>query len=266
MTDLKGVITLVTGASKGVGKGIALGLGEAKAIVYVTSRKPTDSAKDLPGSLADTVSAVNDLGGDCTGIFCDHSKDEDVSFVFEKIAKEHGRLDVLVNNAWGGYENMSEQGKFTWNDPFWEQPLWRWDAMFQNGVRAAFVASRFAAPIMISKKNGLIVNISNLAAKNYLGNTIYGVSKAATDKLGYDMAEELRSHNVAVVNLYPGLVRTERVLQAREFLDLKNSESPLHVGRAVAALAKDPNIMLRSGKTFETASLAKEYGFSDIQR
>ena len=136
--------------------------------------------------------------------------------------------------------------------------------MFRSGVRAHFVSSQYAAPMMVRQKGGLIVNISFWAAQKYMGNAIYGVSKAATDKLSSDMAEELRGHNVAVVSLYPGLVRTERVMQAKEFFDLSNSESPQFVGRAVAALASDPNLMQKSGKVLIAAKLAREYSFSDI--
>src|SRR4051812_25874670 len=131
-------------------------------------------------------------------------------------------------------------GNFTWSRPFWEQPVWRWDAMFAAGVRAYYRASQLAAPVMIARRHGLIVNISFWAAQKHIGNVAYGVSKAATDKLTADMAEELKPHNVAVVSLYPGLVRTEKVMQAAQYLDLSNSESPDFIGRAVAALATDP--------------------------
>ena len=133
---------------------------------------------------------------------------------------------------------MVEDGKFTWAAPFWEQPAWRWEAMLTAGVRAAFVASQHGARLMVPRKRGLIVNVSQWAAQKYLGNVIYGVSKAATDKLTADTAAVLRDHGVTVVSLYPGLVRTEAVLAAGVF-DLSNSESPEFVGRAVAALAAD---------------------------
>lgn len=265
MFDLAGKVALVTGASRGVGKGVALGLGEAGAIVYITARPPRQGARDATGSLAQAVDAVNNLGGKCIAISCDHREDTQVKSVFEQISREQGRLDILVNSVWGGYENMSENGEFTWSNPFWEQPLWRWNAMFGgSGLRAHFVSSQYAASTMIRRKSGLIVNISFWAAQKYMGNAIYGASKAATDKFSSDMAEELRRHNVAVVSLYPGLVRTERVMQAKEFFDLSNSESPQFVGRAVAALASDQNLMRKSGKVLLGAQLAREYGFSDI--
>jgi NAD(P)-dependent dehydrogenase (short-subunit alcohol dehydrogenase family) len=169
-----------------------------------------------------------------------------------------------VNAAWGGYENMSESGEFTWPRPFWEQPLWRWDAMFAAGVRAAYACSRLAARAMVKQRRGLIVNLSYWAAQKYLGNVAYGVSKAATDRLSADCAHELRAHGVAVVSLYPGLVRTERVMESAAFLDLSNSESPRFTGRGVAALARDPEVLRRSGRVLIAAQLAREYGFSDV--
>ena len=195
---------------------------------------------------------------------CDHTDDREVEAAFRRVLDEQGRLDVLVNSAWGGYERMVEDGKFTWSLPFWEQPLWRWDAMFAAGVRAAYVSGVHAARVMVKQRGGLIVNISFWAARKHVGNVPYGVSKAATDKLTLDMAHELRGHGVAVVSLYPGLVRTEKVMEAAAFLDLSNSESPQFVGRAVAALASDPNVLGRSGQILVAAALAREYGFTDI--
>src|SRR5262249_13440959 len=151
------------------------------------------------------------LPAGCVPVPCDHTQDAQVSAVFDRITAEQSRLDLLVNNVWGGYERMVENGQFTWSLPFWEQPIWRWDAMFGAGVRAHYIASQFAARLMVSQKRGLIVNISFWAARKHLGNVPYGVSKAATDKMTADMAWELHKHNVAVVSLYPGLVRTEKV-------------------------------------------------------
>ena len=186
-----------------------------------------------------------------------------MSRVFDHIRDEHSRLDVLVNNAWGGYDRMVEDGRFTWSDPFWEQPVWRWEAMMTAGVRAAFVASQHAARLMVPARRGLIVNVSSWAAQKHAGNLLYGVSKSATDKLTADAAHELRDHEVTVVSLYPGLVRTENVLAAGVF-DLSNSESPEFQGRAVAALAADPYAARWSSQTVVTAALAEHYGFSDV--
>ena len=181
----------------------------------------------------------------------------------DRIDGEAGRLDVLVNSVWGGYERMVEDGRFTWPAPFWEQSRWRWDAMISAGVRAAFVASQFAAERMVHARRGLIVHISSWAAQKYIGNVIYGVAKAATDKIAADMAHELAPHGVTVVSLYPGLVRTEAVVAAGVF-DLRNSESPEFIGRAVVALATDSNCVRWTGQVVVAASLAREYGFTDI--
>ena len=250
MTSLDGKVALVTGATRGVGKGVALELAERGAVVYATGRTITEetfaaSAQIIP-------------------VPCDHTHDREVESVFQRVSEEQGRLDILVNNVWGGYENMIEDGQFTWALPFWQQPLWRWDAMFAAGVRAAYVASAHAAQIMVAQRSGLIVSISFWAAQKHIGNVAYGVSKAATDKLTADMAHELREHTVAVVSLYPGLVRTEKVMAAADFLDLSNSESPQFIGRAIAALATDPNVMEKSGRVLVAAALAREYGFKDI--
>ncbi|MGE5721623.1 MAG: SDR family NAD(P)-dependent oxidoreductase [Sphingomonadales bacterium] len=180
------------------------------------------------------------------------------------MADECGRLDVLVNSVWGGYDRMTEDGRFTWNLPVWDQPVWRWDAMFAAGVRAAYLASQHGARTMVPQRSGLIVNISFWAARKRIGNVAYGAAKAATDKITADMAEELRPHDVSIVSLYPGLVRTERVMEAAAFLDLANSESPLFVGRAAAALAADPDVGEKSGLAVTAADLALEYGFTDV--
>ena len=247
MTVLTGQVALVTGASRGVGRGVALGLAHAGATVYATGRT-VEQAPPEPGIVP---------------VACDHTDDEAVARVFQRIDAERGRLDVLVNVAWGGYERMMENGAFTWAMPFWTQPAWRWDAMVTSGVRAAFVASQLAAARMSAARRGLIVHVSSMAAQKYGYNVVYGLSKAATDRMAADMAHELNSHGVTVVSLYPGLVRTENVLAAGVF-DLSNSESPEFIGRAVAALAADPDVLRRSGSVVVAAALGSEYGFTDV--
>jgi dehydrogenase/reductase SDR family protein 1 len=266
MVKLNGKVAVVTGASRGVGKGIALGLGEAGATVYVTGRTVKDKtdAGKLGGTVFSTAEAVTAMGGKGIGLQCDHSDDAQVEAVFQKIAKDSKKIDILVNNAWAGYENMMEGRRFTYSRPFWEQPFWRWDAMFQSGVRAAYISSAFGARRMVKKKSGLIVNISFWSAQVYLSNTQYGVSKAAVDKMSEYMAQELKKFNVAVVSLYPGLVRTESVMKNAKHFDMSNSESPQFIGRVVAALAADPAIMKKSGKVLVAAQEALEYGIQDI--
>ena len=180
--------------------------------------------------------------------------DGEVEATFDQILRDARPVDILVNNVWGGYEDMVEGGEFTWPKPFWEQPLWRWDAMFSAGVRAHYHAGRLVAPGMIARRRGLIVNVSHWAAQKRIGNVAYGVSKAATDKMTADMAIELKPHGVTVVSLYPGMVRTEKVMEAAAWLDLSNSESPEFTGRAVAALAADPDVLRHTGKVLVAAA------------
>jgi NAD(P)-dependent dehydrogenase (short-subunit alcohol dehydrogenase family) len=264
---LSGKTVLVTGASRGIGKGIAVALADAGATVYVTGRTVEQGGgiDNLPGTMLRTKEEIEQRGGECIAVHCDHTKDKDVKAVFEQIKKAQGRLDILVNNVWGGYETMfNERGEYVWERPFWEQRPSLWDSMFAAGVRAYWVSSCFAARIMVTQKSGLIANISYWAGQKYMGNVCYGVSKTATDRLTSDTSHELRPHNVAVVSLYPGLVRTERVMRAAGHFNLDNSESPQFTGKVIYALTLDPKIMEKSGKVLIVAQLAIEYGISDI--
>src|SRR5688500_3230918 len=241
-------VALVTGGSRGIGRGIASELARQGAKVFVTGRTESDLAT---------------IGEGTIGIRCDHTVDSDVEAAFAHIAQADV-IDILVNNVWGGYERMVDNGEFTWMKPFWQQPLWRWDAMFGAGVRAHYHASQLAAAGMVARRRGLIVNISHWAAQKHLGNVAYGVSKAATDKMTAHMAAELQPHGVAVVSLYPGMVRTEKVMEAAAWLDLSNSESPEFIGRAIAALAGDTDVMRHTGKVLVAAAVALDYGFTDV--
>jgi len=259
-----GKVALVTGASRGVGKGVALALGEAGAIVYITGRTVSGEQPTTPleGTLDATAAEVRAQGGECVAIQCDHRDDDAVRNVLSRIQSERGRLDVLVNNAWGGYEPL-HAGRFEEvQAPFWEQPFEFWDGMFAAGVRTHYVSSSFGAPLML-EHGGLIVNMSSFAGVSSKENVALGTAKAATDRLSLLMSEQLRAHGVAVVSLYPGLVRTEGILKWKDYIDLSNSESPLFVGRAVAALAADPRLMDLAGETLVAAELAAEYGFTD---
>ena len=251
MSQLNGKIALGTGGSRSVGKGIALGLGEAGATVYITGRSITARA----------AAAVTAIGGKGVAMPCDHQDDNQVKAVFEQFNDREGRLDILVNNAWGGYKRLRQRKAhpgYKWKAPFWQQPIGIWDEMHNVGVRSNYVASVFAALMMMEQKSGLIVGISFFSGRKYLGNVPYGVSKAAVDRLAQDMAIELKPHNVASVSLYPG-----HVIERKKSPNPKR-ESAQFVGRAVAALAADPEIMKKSGKILVAAELAKEYEFTDI--
>jgi dehydrogenase/reductase SDR family protein 1 len=240
-------VAMVTGASRGVGRGVAIGLAGAGFEVFATAR--SIHSADLPPAVH--------------RISCDHLDDSQTRGAFEQVSAKADGLDVLVNSAWGGYEHMVEDGQFTWPLPFWEQPPHRWTSMMDAGLRTAFVVSSSAVKIMIPRRQGLIVNISTWAARKYIGNVIYGVSKAATDKMTADMAHELRPHGVAAISLYPGLVRTEAVL-ASNWFDLSNSESPEFAGRVIAALWGDPALAKRSGQVLVAAAVAIELGVLDL--
>jgi NAD(P)-dependent dehydrogenase (short-subunit alcohol dehydrogenase family) len=258
---------VVTGASRGAGRGIALALGEAGATVYVTGRSVRGQAttENLPGTIEDTAEAVTARGGTGIAVRCDHTVDSDVEQLFARVQSQQPRMDLLVNNAWGGYE-QHDYRKFS--APFHEQPLRQWDGMFTAGVRAALVASQFAASLMLPQKHGLIVNITVWDRDRYLGNLFYDVAKASINRMTHGMARELKPHNVAAIALTPGFIRTERIAAAFEAAGNKDylnfTESPEYVGRSVAALASDPNVLQKSGKVLAVGDLAEEYGFTDV--
>ena len=262
------IVVLVTGASRGIGRGIALAMLEAGATVHVTARTRTEAEAAVhpqgSGSLDSLIEEARTLPGELWVHSCDHADDAQTDAIVAKVLQQHGTIDILVNNAWPGYENMVENDDFTWVRPFWEQPMWRWNAMIDVGLRCAFVASRAAAPAMVKKRSGLIVNISFWAAELFEGNAIYGVAKAGVNKLASDFAHDLRPHGVAAVALYPGLVRTEAVLRAAEHFDLSNSESPRFIGRVIQGLWRDPHHLDKSGEVYVAAALALEYGITDI--
>jgi dehydrogenase/reductase SDR family member 1 len=268
VADLKGKVCLVTGASRGVGRGVALGLAEAGANVHITGRTLRDGEHpeglDRGGSLASVLDASAAYRGKVTAHRVDHSRDEETEAIVRRVIGLEGRLDVLVNCAWGGYERMVENEQYTWEDPLWLQPMWRWDAMMDVGVRSAYCGIRIAAEQMARQRSGLIVNISFWAAQRFMQNVVYGVSKAAMDKMAFDVAHQMREYNVAAVALYPGLVRTEEVVKNAQYFDMSNSESMEFQGRAVAGLAADPRLMKKAGKVFTSAGLALEYGYADI--
>jgi NAD(P)-dependent dehydrogenase (short-subunit alcohol dehydrogenase family) len=251
--DLPGMVCVVTGASRGAGRGIAIELGAGGATVYVTGRRPGSTGNDRQGSLEETVALVGESGGTAVAVRCDHTVDEDVAGLFQQVRDEQGRLDLLVNNAWGGYERRGDDPAPFFDAPFWEQPLWRWEGMFTAGVRASFVSSRYAAPLLLerrAKRPGLIVNTIAWAFGAYLGNVLYDTAKAASARMAFGMAQELAAHRVAAVALALG--------------HLNVSESPRYGGRAIAALATDPLVLTKSGQVLTAGGLAREYGFTDL--
>jgi dehydrogenase/reductase SDR family protein 1 len=256
---LGGQVAVVTGASRGVGKGIAIALGEAGATVYVTGRSVDPGVSRLPGTVRETAEEVSRAGGRGVAVACDHRRDDEVAALFARVREESGRLDILVNNAFA----VPEGGEL-WGVPFWRQPIHFWDDMHGVGLRSHYVASVLAAPLLIERGGGLIANISSFAGGMFALNVAYGVGKAAVDRLAADMAHDLTPYGVASVSLWPGIVKTERVLAGELPFDAKHGESPHLTGRAIAHLAVDPERMAKTGKTLVVAELAAEYGFTDV--
>jgi NAD(P)-dependent dehydrogenase (short-subunit alcohol dehydrogenase family) len=255
---MSGLVALVTGASRSAGRGIAVVLGETGATVYVTGRsvRGGPTTLDRPGTIDDTAEAVTARGGTGIAVRCDHTVDAQVDAVFERIRSENGRLDVLVNNAWSGYELSPDPAL-----SFWEIEWRHWDLMFDGGLRAAAYASRVAAPSMVGAGRGLIVNITWILDRPH-GHAFYEVVKNATNKLTEQMADDLRAHGVAVVAVSPGWMRLERMDLTDE--QKARTESAEFPGRAIAALASDAAVLEKSGGVFTTPQLAREYGFTDV--
>lgn len=266
MRKLEGQVALVTGATRGIGKGIALALAKEGAAVYFTGRTEEEykGAVPLGGSLSATEELIRQSGGIGCGIKCDHTKDEETKAVIERVVSERGKIDILVNSVWGGYEYFTDVTEFWKERGFWDAPAERFDKMFDAGVRAHYMTSVFTVPHMIKAGKGLIVNLSFWAAERSDKGAAYCMAKAATNKMTEAMAYELKDYNISAVTIYPGLVRTESVMRSKEFFDLSNSESPEFIGRAVAALAADENVMEKSGTVQIAAQVALEYHFQDI--
>jgi NAD(P)-dependent dehydrogenase (short-subunit alcohol dehydrogenase family) len=265
MSTLTNKVAVVTGASRGAGRAIAVVLGEAGATVYVTGRTARNSAAvdGLPGTIDDTADEVTTRGGHGIAVHCDHTMDQEVEALFGRVRAEHGNLDLLVNNVWGGYEGQAFGIPMS---PFWEQPRSQWESMIVAGMRAQLVTSQLAAPLMITQSGGLIVSTVAWAYDEYLRNIYYDLSKASVIRMTRGMAYDLRPHGVAAIALAPGFMRTERILAAHAAhpFDLSITESPEYLGRAVRALVEDPDVMVKSGQLFTVGDLAREYGFRDI--
>ncbi|MGB8945635.1 MAG: SDR family NAD(P)-dependent oxidoreductase [Streptomyces sp.] len=263
--DLGGKVAVVTGASRGVGRGIALALGAAGATVYVTGRSTRDGARTegLPGTVDDTAEEVTRRGGKGIAVRCDHGSATDNEALAARVRSDHGKLDLLVNNAWGGYERSSE---VRFDAPFWDQPMWRYD-LFETSLRAQYDVTRRLVPLMLPQQSGLIVGISFSDGDIYLGQVGYDVFKSGSDRMCRGFAADLRKKGVTALSLHPGFVRTERVEAAWEAMGdgpASVVHSPEYVGRAIAALLADPEVMERTGKVLSTGDLAVEYGFADV--
>ncbi len=257
MGRLTGTVVIVTGASRGIGKGCALELAGAGATVYVTGRAMREDGAGVPGSLDATVEEIEREGGRAVALRCDHARDDDVTALFEQVARDHGRVDVLVNNAFAVPERMDPRV------PFWETPVSDWDAMIDVGTRSAYVASHHAARTMVPAGNGLIVNVSSAGAIRFFHHLVYGIGKTALDRFTKDAARPLAERGVAVVSIWPYLVSTERV-QRMPGIDLSATESPRFVGRGIVALASDPDVIRWTGRAITTHALAVAYGFTDV--
>uniref|UniRef100_A0A8R1HS01 Dehydrogenase/reductase SDR family member 1 n=1 Tax=Caenorhabditis japonica TaxID=281687 RepID=A0A8R1HS01_CAEJA len=273
--SLAGKIAIVTGASRGIGRGIALQLGEAGATVYITGRKPEQSLNSEHGltGLEETAEEITKRGGKGIARFVDHANMDEVKNFFEAVEQDHqGQLDILINNAYQAVTAISENmGK-----PFYETDPFIWDTVNNVGLRNHYFCSVYASRIMVQRNKGLIVNVSSGGGLRYLFNVAYGVGKQALDRLSADMAVELAKKNVCVVSIWPGPVRTELVDKmfknpdgtpkegVKNAMVFANGETVEYPGRAVVALAADPRRMDKTGRILITEDLGREYGFVDI--
>jgi NAD(P)-dependent dehydrogenase (short-subunit alcohol dehydrogenase family) len=266
MGALSNKVAVVTGASRGVGKGIALALADEGATVYVTGRTVTPGSYPLPGTVGETAAEVSRRGGKGIAVQVDHAKDDQVAALFEQVRREQGRLDILVNNAFSLPETLTEPR------PFWDKPLSDWQ-MVDVGVRSSYVAAWHAAQIMVPRKSGLIVATSGYVGVTYTYGVVFGTCKSAVDRMARDMAVELKPHNVASLSLWLGLTFTERAhralannpeMKSQTVTNPTVGSSPEFPGRVIAALAKDPDVMKRSGGTYIAAEVALDYGVTDV--
>ena len=256
-------VVVVTGASRGAGKGIAIALGATGATVYVTGRSQREGEAPLPGTVQSTADAVTEAGGRGIAVACDHADDAQVEALFEQVRREQGRLDILVNNATALHDALTDSG------PFWEKPLALTD-LWNVGMRSHYTAAWFGAPLLLAAGAGLIVNTSSFGGRIYMHGPAYGAGKAAVDKMAHDMAVDFRLHNVAVVSIWMGLLlteRTRRVFEAEpdKYAELAaTTETPEFTGRIIDSLARDPGLMEKSGRVWIGAELAEAYGVRDI--
>jgi len=275
MTTLTGKVALVAGATRGAGRGIAIALGEAGATVYCTGRSAGGrrSEYDRPETVEETAALVTAAGGEGIGVGVDHLEPEQVGALVARIDRDHGRLDVLVNDIWGG-ERLIE-----WEAPLWEHDLEGGLRMLRLGLETHLVTSHFALALLICRPGGLVVEMTDgtwdYNATRYRNSAFYDLAKAGTIRLAFSQAHELAPHGCTAVALTPGWLRSEMMLDAFGVTEATwreapqphfaaISESPRFVGRAVAALAADPDVHARNGGSFSSGGLAREYGFTDV--
>lgn len=273
MKKLSGKIAVVAGATRGAGRGIACMLGEMGATVYCTGRsvrgRPASGA-NRPETIDETAEMVTNYGGVGIPVQVDHTAPAQVEALFQRVRDEQSRLDILINDVWGG-ETLIEWGK-----PFWELSLERMYTLMERAVYSHIITSRYGAPLMVEQRHGLIVEITDGDTLDYRGNFLYDLVKTSVIRLAYGMAQELKPHDVTAVAVTPGFLRSEEMLEhfgvteanwqdgAKKDPHFIASETPYFVGRAVAALAADPNVAAKSGKALSSWGLSDEYHFSDI--
>lgn len=266
MSALLGKVAVVTGASRGIGKGIALALAEQGATIYVTGRTLAGGSSSLPGDIGETAEEVTRRGGKGVAVQVDHAKHHQIASLFARVKRDEGRLDLLVNNAFSIPDDLTEPGGF------WEKPLSNLE-MIDVGLTSNFVAAWHAARIMAPQRSGLIVAISGYVGVTYTYGVLFGTVKSGVDRMARDMAIELKPHGVASLSLWQGLTFTERAnrnlannpgMKEQTVTNPLIGCSPEFPGRVIAALMADPDIMQRSGGTYITAELAKQYAILDV--
>jgi NAD(P)-dependent dehydrogenase (short-subunit alcohol dehydrogenase family) len=254
-------VALVTGASRGVGKGIAAVLASAGWLVYFTGRSDAEATEDVGGTLRETAAAIEQAGGSAVAVRCDHGDDAQVEGLFTRIGREAGRLDLLVNNFYAGPDHIYD------GRPFFERPVDEWDPLMARCLRGHYVASVRAGQLMSERRRGLIVNVSSFGGAAYLGHVLYGMQKAALDKMAHDMAVELRPYDVHALSLWLGPVLTEKVraLDVRDIMgfSLAEAETPGFVGQVICALADDPDLPHLTGATLVAAEVAERLGITN---
>ena len=260
--SLTGKVAVVTGASRGVGAGIATLLGEMGATVYVTGRTTVSKPGTIPGTITEVAESITTAGGVGIAVACDHADDAQIKALFDRVNAERGGLNILVNNATAlGPDPFAPP-------PFWNKSL-RISEQFTVGLRSAFVASYYAAPLLIVADRALVVNVSFYGAVSYHLDPAYGATKAGLDKLTFDMAQDFKPYKVAVVSIWPGATATERAKSVLARIAggdkmLESAETPKFSGLVIASLYSDPQLMSKSGSVIIAAEAALEYGFKDF--